>query len=78
MFGSLKNYLSGKTGDMTNANRQGSYVSGDSSNSSSSKSSSSLSDTLGQASSSSHSDHPGTDELKINIFQCRIFIIYVY
>lgn len=54
VFGSLKNYLSGKTGEPPNPNRQGSSISSDS-NSSSSR----LSETLQQASSSSYSDHPG-------------------
>lgn len=57
VFGSLKNYLSGKTGEPPNPNRQGSSISGDSNGSS--KSSSRLSETLTQASSSSYSDHPG-------------------
>lgn len=57
VFGSLKNYLSGKTGEPPNSIRQGSSISGDSS--SSSNSSSRLSNTLAQASSSSYSDHPG-------------------
>lgn len=57
VFGSLKNYLSGKSGEPPNPNHQGSSISGDSN--SSSKSSSRLSETLTQASSSSYSDHPG-------------------
>lgn len=57
VFGSLKNYLSGKTGEPPNPNRQASSISGDSNGSS--KSSSRLSETLTQASSSSYSDHPG-------------------